>query len=220
MLSILVSNPVSDIIEEVGGREIAYDPKSKLLLYVSPSVKNYSGLSSPESANQYFKILNGPTFRKSNVISRIGFRTPTYELHNLNKESNVYLKPETIQNMVNLLNQPYAIPNNPHEQREWADYLAVKNKQIEDYNQQNVNKIPTMTGFNNWQAAIIHTNRINGFEPHKTLMNDSRFVGEQGLNKNYLPFNLALPDYSTGLPASEEQKRQLKSEYRTRVGYY
>lgn len=163
MLSILVSNPVSDIIEEVGGREIAYDPKSKLLLYVSPSVKNYSGLSSPESANQYFKILNGPTFRKSNVISRIGFRTPTNELHNLNKESNVYLKPETIQNMVNLLNQPYAIPNNPHEQRKWADYLAAKNKQIEDYNQQNVNKIPTITGFNNWQAAIIHTNRINGF---------------------------------------------------------
>lgn len=51
-------------------------------------------------------------------------------------------------------------------------------------------------------------------------MNDSRFVGEQGLNKNYLPFDLVLPDYSTGLPASEEQKRQLKSEYRTRVGYY
>lgn len=220
MLSILDKTKQIDLIEEIAGREIAYAPKSKLLLYVSPSPKNFNGLSNPETANQYFKVLNGPNFKKSNIISRIGFRNPSYEMHEIDKGNSVYLRPETIQNMVNPLNQPYAVPNKPHIQRDWAEYLSLKNKQIGDYNLQNRQQIPLLKNFNNWQAAIIYTNQINGFNPKQTIMNDSRFVGEQNMNHNYLPFDLAIPDYGTGLPASEEQKRQLKKEYRSKVGMY
>lgn len=51
-------------------------------------------------------------------------------------------------------------------------------------------------------------------------MNDSRFVGEKELNHNYLPFDLAMPDYANGLLESEGQRRAERSEYRNKVGRY
>lgn len=98
--------------------------------------------------------------------------------------------------MVNLLKQPYIVPNKPHIQKSWGEYLNLKNKQIEEYNLQNKQQIPLLPNFNNWQAAIIYTNQINGINPNQTLMNDSRFVGEQGVNPNYLPFVLEIPGYA------------------------
>lgn len=220
MLSVANSKYLFDIIEENAGQSIAYDPVTKLTLFVSPAPNNFNNMAKPETANQYFKVFKGNNSKKPEIISRIGFRNPSYEMHEIYKGNSVYLKPETIQSIVNLLKQPYKIPNKPHIQKDWAEYLELKNKQIEEYNLRNRQPLPILQSFNNWQAAIIYTNQINGFNPKETLKNDSRFLGPQGVNPNYLPFDLDIPDYANGLLTSEEQRRAERSEYRNKVGRY
>ena len=208
MLSILDSILNYFILQEVGGREIAYDANNNLLLYVSPDSRRFgTGQSQPETSNQYFKVLNGPSYRKSSLISRVGFRNPQYEIHDPDNRQypTVYLNDRTIKNMVNLFSKPYVVSNKAHEQREWAELLAQKNKQIEQYNAQTGERIPILPYFTNWQAAIMWTNKVNGFEHLNTVFNDSRILGNDGLNKYHLPFDLPIPEYSTGLPLSEDE---------------
>lgn len=208
------------VIEEAGGQVIAYDPISKLTLFVSPAPKNYKSMTQPETANQYFKVFSGQNSNNPTAISRIGFRNPSYEMHEVRQGNTVYLRPQTIQHVINLLNQPYRIPNKPHIQKEWNEYLTQKNQQIQEYNLQNRRQLPLLQNFNNWQAAIIYTNQINGFNPSQTLLNDSRFLAPNGVNPNYLPFDLQIPDYTNSLLASEQQRRRERSEYRNMVGRY
>lgn len=220
MLSIFNFVQGQSILEEDSGQEIAYDPVSKLTLFVSPAPNNFQNMARPETANQYFKVFNGRNSKNYKFISRIGFRNPSYEMHEIDNGKSVYLKPKTIQRIIHLLNQPYIVPNKPHIQREWDEYLTRKNSQIREFNLQNRRQIPLLQYFNNWQAAIIYTNQINGFNPDQTIMNDSRILGTQGVNQNYLPFDLEIPDYENGLLASEDQRRAEKSEYRNKVGRY
>ena len=63
-----------------------------------------------------------------------------------------------------------------------------------------------LNNLTNWQAALIYTNQITGLEPESTLKNDRRILGRQ-INNTYLPFDLAMPDYLTGLPESEAYRR-------------
>lgn len=81
------------LIEESGGQAIAYDPTSKLTLFVSPAPNNFANMTKPETTNQYFKIYVGRNSKNPKFISRIAFRNPAYEMHEIDKRNTVYLKP-------------------------------------------------------------------------------------------------------------------------------
>lgn len=107
--------------------------------------------------------------------------------------------------MINLLNQPYS-PSKASDRKLVQQWLSAKNEQIQQFNQRNNANLPMLNNLTNWQAALIYTNQITGLEPLPALKNDSRILGRR-LNRNYLPFDLDMPDYLTGLPESEAYKR-------------
>ena len=186
------------IIEEAGGKWIFQDPRTGIYLFSS---------SDPNRQGEYFKLLDTNNTKDFNYIARIGIRNPQYEIHYKHLTGkNVFLKPTTIQNMVNALAQPHKPATN--DRRLFAQLLQQKNDQINEFNRANHQAIPNIQNFNNWQAAIIYTNLNNGKDKGKLITNDTR-MGD--VDPAIIPFDQPIPDYIGGLPNSEEEiKRNVK----------